>query len=128
MTKVVEQKFQSYLITGNELDRERETLALLTGLNIDLKTSPDIFIIQGQKGVDSQVPISEIRNLKSHIFQMPVQLKYKIIIIKNAHNLTQEAQSALLKIFEEPPTHAIIILEASSPKNLLPTIVSRAVV
>ena len=46
-------------------------------------------------------------------------------IIRSAQNLNLSAQNALLKILEEPPERAVIILVTEDQKKLLPTIVSR---
>lgn len=52
----------------------------------------------------------------------------KILIIKNAQELSVEAQNALLKTLEEPPINAIIVLQSQQSENLLATIVSRCCV
>lgn len=51
--------------------------------------------------------------------------KYKIFNIKYAENMNINAQNALLKVLEEPPRYAIIILTAKNIDSLLPTIKSR---
>ncbi|KKP93708.1 MAG: hypothetical protein UR98_C0003G0078 [Parcubacteria group bacterium GW2011_GWA1_36_12] len=117
-------KFQSFLIVGK--GAKEQTIKLAKEFNIDLeKPSPDISIISPQKKF---ISINQIREIKATIYQKPVAGKYKIIIIHSAEKLTTQAQNSLLKIFEEPPSHAIIILEAADKSNLLPTIVSRAIV
>src|SRR5665213_1815458 len=50
----------------------------------------------------------------------------RVIIIDNAHLLSNEAQNAMLKTLEEPPSGTFIILTADNEKALLPTIRSRA--
>ncbi|EKD57186.1 MAG: hypothetical protein ACD_57C00386G0005 [uncultured bacterium] len=118
--------FQSYLIIGEASQRRIQTETLAKNLGIDLKkVSPDIFIIAPQ---DQSISISQVRDLKAHIFEKPVKSKYKFIIIESAHNLTVEAQNALLKILEEPPDCAIIVMEAKTRQDLLPTILSRVVI
>jgi len=119
-------RFQSYLVTGPEDSRRKQTQSLAKTLGIDLtRVSLDIFFISPQK---SSVTIDQIRDLKNHIFQKPLKLNYKFILIEKAHKLTHEAQNALLKILEEPPSHAIIVLEAKDKSQLLPTIQSRIVI
>jgi len=117
--------FQTYLITGNKDQRRHQTKTVAKNFGINLqKNSPDIFIIKAQK---DSISIDEIRELKRHIFQKPLSYKFKFIIIEEAEKLTIEAQNALLKILEEPPASAIIILEARNKSQLLPTIQSRVV-
>lgn len=123
--QVPKQRFQCYLILGTENLVQKQTGLLAKKHNIDLnKTSPDIFYISPTK---QSISIEEVRSLKKHIFQRPVHLPSKIIIMKEAHKLTPEAQNALLKILEEPPLNVIIILEAQNKENLLPTVRSRLV-
>jgi DNA polymerase-3 subunit gamma/tau len=69
--------------------------------------------------------IEDIRNLQEHIGFRPIQGKYKVFIIDEAHSLTEEASNALLKTLEEPPFHAIFILATTEPDRILPTIHSR---
>ncbi len=118
--------FQSYVVIGNPDAVRQKTGKLAKELGINLeKVSPDIFIISPEK---TSVTIGQVRNLKRHIFQKPVQYKFKFVIIEEASSLTDEAQNALLKILEEPPSHAILVLEAKNQHSLLPTILSRVIV
>lgn len=116
---------QSYLITGKSQAARDATRMILKnrGINLD-KISPDIFLISPLK---NHITIDQIREIKSHIAQKPVAEKYKVIILENAQKLTTEAQNALLKLLEEPPKSATIILEAASKFTLLTTILSRVV-
>jgi DNA polymerase-3 subunit gamma/tau len=69
--------------------------------------------------------IDEIRNLKEHIGFKPMQGKFKVFIIDEAHMLTEPAWNALLKTLEEPPKHAIFILVTTEPEKIPLTILSR---
>ena len=69
--------------------------------------------------------IDEIRNLKEHIGFKPLQGKFKVFIIDEAHMLTEPAWNALLKTLEEPPPHAIFILVTTEPEKIPATILSR---
>lgn len=55
-----------------------------------------------------------------------MECNFKIYIFRNAQNLTEQAQNALLKIFEEPPKHIIFLLLCNNSKNLISTVISRA--
>lgn len=118
--------FQSYVITGPSKDSLREeTTKLAKRHAIDInKSSPDIFFIAPVK---NSIIIDQIRELKAHIFQKPLKEKFKFVIIENADSAKAEAQNALLKILEEPPTQAILVLESSNNASLLPTILSRVI-
>jgi len=69
--------------------------------------------------------IDEIRELKEGIRFTPIQAKYKVFIIDEAHMLTKEAFNALLKTLEEPPSHAIFVLATTEIEKMPPTIISR---
>jgi DNA polymerase III delta prime subunit len=97
----------------------------LDQFDIKPSNSLDITKIGPQK---STISIEEIKKLKKQIYLKPINLPYKVVLVEQAETLTNEAQNALLKVFEEPPQHAIIILITSSAKNILPTLVSRAVI
>lgn len=92
-----------------------------------LKTShPDISIIEGE-GKSGAVKISAIRALRSDAYIKPNEAERKVYIIDHAETMRAEAQNALLKIFEEPPSYAVILLLTSSLPAILPTLRSRAV-
>ncbi len=69
--------------------------------------------------------IDEMRDLLDKIPYRPTSLRTKVYIVDEAHQLTNEASSALLKTLEEPPGHVVFILATTEPHKLLPTIVSR---
>jgi len=69
--------------------------------------------------------IDEIRNLKEEIRFGPRHMKYKVIILDEAHMLTKDASNALLKSLEEPPPHTIFILVTTEVQKIIPTIYSR---
>ncbi len=118
-------KFQSFLILGNHTNTQSEVEKLSKIIKVDLlKTSPDVFIIEPQK---LSISIEQIRELKGNIYQKPFGGKFKLILIKNADKMTLAAQNALLKIFEEPPVHAIIVLISKNKESILETLRSRAV-
>ncbi|MGC1290471.1 MAG: AAA family ATPase, partial [Candidatus Acidiferrales bacterium] len=51
---------------------------------------------------------------------------YKVVILDEAHQLTDEASNALLKTLEEPPDKVVFILATTQPEDLADTIKSRA--
>jgi len=73
------------------------------------------------------ISVDETRSLIGDIFLKPFTADKKIYIINNADKMTVQAQNALLKIFEEPPSYAVIILIVSNISNILTTILSRGV-
>ena len=74
---------------------------------------------------DSKLGIEQSRLINKHFLLKPYQLKGKVVVLEDASSLTIEAQNALLKILEEPPEDAVLILGAKSESDLLPTVISR---
>lgn len=83
---------------------------------------PDFIAVapQGQN-----IKIEQIRELNRQMGFAPVSADYRVFVIHQAETMTREASNAFLKTLEEPPSGNILILNATEPRNLLPTIVSR---
>ena len=86
-------------------------------------STSDIRILRGEKSIS----VDHIRQITSEIYLKPFQFEKKIYIIADAHKMTVQAQNALLKVFEEPPSYAVMILVTSNLSMILPTILSRGV-
>jgi DNA polymerase-3 subunit gamma/tau len=69
--------------------------------------------------------VDDARDLRDKAFFAPVNSKYKIYIIDEAHQLGPGAANALLKVVEEPPPHVIFIFATTEPDKLISTIRSR---
>ena len=87
----------------------------------DNGTHPDIIEMNAAntRGID------DIRSLINSAMLAPMQGRYKVYIIDEAHQLSGDAASALLKILEEPPAHDIFVLATTDPQKMFPTIISR---
>ncbi|MGB7980804.1 MAG: DNA polymerase III subunit gamma and tau, partial [Candidatus Nanopelagicales bacterium] len=69
--------------------------------------------------------IDDARELREKAIYAPAAGRYKIYIIDEAHQLTNEAANALLKLVEEPPPHLRFIFATTEPDKIIPTIRSR---
>jgi DNA polymerase-3 subunit gamma/tau len=69
--------------------------------------------------------VDDARDLRDKAFFAPINSKYKIYIIDEAHQLGPGAANALLKVVEEPPPHVIFIFATTEPDKLIATIRSR---
>lgn len=94
-----------------------------TCYQIEKGNHPDLMIIKPEE--KDSISIDQIRELKRRMSFSNSDGGYKVGIIDQAHLMTKEAQSALLKQLEEPKGKTIIILITEYPQNLLSTIVSR---
>ena len=69
--------------------------------------------------------IDDVRRLRESIGYSPLEGRYKVIIIDEAHMLTKEAFNALLKTLEEPPRGVVFILATTEQHKFPITILSR---
>jgi len=64
-------------------------------------------------------------DLKIEISRRPFEVKKKVVIINQAEQMKPDTVNTFLKVLEEPPPYAILILPTSQPERLLPTVLSR---
>lgn len=69
--------------------------------------------------------IDDVRKLRDSVGYSPLEGRYKVIIIDEAHMLTKEAFNALLKTLEEPPRGVVFILATTEQHRFPITILSR---
>src|SRR5689334_5247092 len=69
--------------------------------------------------------INEMRELRENVRYQPQRDRYKIFIIDEAHQITNEAFNALLKTIEEPPPWAVFVLCTTESHKIPATIASR---
>src|SRR3954467_5087878 len=69
--------------------------------------------------------INEMRELRENVRYQPARDRYKIFIIDEAHQITNEAFNALLKTIEEPPEWAVFVLCTTESHKIPATIASR---
>jgi DNA polymerase-3 subunit gamma/tau len=73
----------------------------------------------------SQRGIDDIREIRDRVVLQPVEGKYKVYILDEAHQLTDAAWNALLKLIEEPPPHLVFVFCTTDLSKVLPTVRSR---
>jgi DNA polymerase III subunit gamma/tau len=73
----------------------------------------------------SQRGIDDIREIRERVVLQPVEGRYKIYILDEAHQLTDAAWNALLKLIEEPPPHLVFVFCTTDLAKVLPTVRSR---
>jgi DNA polymerase III subunit gamma/tau len=73
----------------------------------------------------SQRGIDDIRDIRDHAVLQPAEGRYKVYILDEAHQLTDAAFNALLKLIEEPPPHLVFVFCTTDLAKMLPTVRSR---
>jgi DNA polymerase-3 subunit delta' len=74
---------------------------------------------------DEAIKIDEVRELQHELSLSPYEGQYRVALLCNFERATLSAANALLKTLEEPASQVVLILTATDPGALLPTIVSR---
>jgi DNA polymerase-3 subunit gamma/tau len=90
-------------------------------LGIAAGTSLDVI----EMDAASQRGIDDIREIRDRVVLQPVEGRYKIYILDEAHQLTDAAWNALLKLIEEPPPHLVFVFCTTDLSKVLPTVRSR---
>jgi DNA polymerase III delta prime subunit len=116
-------------ILCEEAEAEAEGLAGYCGLcancrQIQSMQHPDMLWFE-PKGPSLSIKIEDMRLLKERMHLRPFQARKKIVIIQDAERMMPEAANAVLKILEEPPKDAVLLLIAQSVFQLPATVVSR---
>jgi DNA polymerase-3 subunit gamma/tau len=70
--------------------------------------------------------IDQVRELREMVRYAPVGGRHKVVILDEAHMLTDEASNALLKTLEEPPEKVVFVMATTQPDDLEETIRSRS--
>jgi DNA polymerase-3 subunit gamma/tau len=73
----------------------------------------------------SQRGIDDIREIRERVVLQPVEGRYKVYILDEAHQLTDAAFNALLKLIEEPPPHLVFVFCTTDLAKMIPTVRSR---
>jgi DNA polymerase III subunit gamma/tau len=73
----------------------------------------------------SQRGIDDVREIRDRVVLQPVEGRYKVYILDEAHQLTDAAWNALLKVVEEPPPHLLFVFCTTELGKVLPTVRSR---
>jgi DNA polymerase-3 subunit delta' len=73
----------------------------------------------------SQIAVNDVRRIGGFMSLTPAEGGWRVVVVDGAEDLNQASANALLKVLEEPPARALLILCCTAPGRLLPTIRSR---
>ena len=91
---------------------------------IEAMQHPDLTVVQADSE-GGTMKVDQIREARRTLTFKPYQAKYRVSLFLRFQETNDNAANALLKILEEAPSYAVLILTADNPEQLLPTIVSR---
>ncbi len=93
-------------------------------------THPDLFTVERRVNektdkMQSEIVVNTVQEAGKFMRLTPAEGGWRVVVIDGAEDMNTNAANALLKILEEPPPRAILLLACSAPGRLLPTIRSR---
>jgi DNA polymerase III subunit delta' len=84
---------------------------------------PDVLMIE--PGETGSIRIEQVRDAIDRSAYRPFEGKRRVVIVDDADAMVPEAQNAMLKTLEEPPSGSTFVLVTARPDLLLPTVRSR---
>lgn len=122
----------SVLIFGSTKNLREEKIVEIVNAEVnkdfekikDLSDKPDIKIVELKEN-EKTLGIAQTREAIKFLQERPFSYQKKLLVILDSEKLTIQAQNSLLKILEEPPAYALILLSSKTQNSLLETIVSR---
>ncbi len=73
----------------------------------------------------SEIVVADVRNIGPFLSLTPAEGGWRVVVIDCADDLNRNAANAVLKVLEEPPRRALLLMVSHNPGRLLPTIRSR---
>ncbi len=72
-----------------------------------------------------EIVVDDVRAVSAFLRLTPAEGGWRVVVIDGAEHMNRNAANALLKMLEEPPANAVLLLTCDAPGRLLPTIRSR---
>jgi DNA polymerase III subunit delta' len=94
------------------------------GSHADLLTIERV-LNEKTKRMKTQIAVEDVRRINGFMSLTPAEGGWRVVVVDGAEDLNGASANALLKILEEPPARAILLLVCAAPGRLLPTIRSR---
>ena len=97
---------------------------------VDARSHPDLFHLRRTLNPDSgrmraEIAVDDVRELGAFMHMTPAMGQWRVAIVDSADEMNRNSANAVLKVLEEPPPNAVLLIVAHAPGRLLPTIRSR---
>lgn len=112
---------QAFVCEGENKPCGRCSHCMKAGIN----SHPDVITVDPAAQNEKTFKIALVREIKDDAYIIPNEASRKVYILKAADKMNVQAQNALLKLIEEPPSYARFILECESSSAMLETMLSR---
>lgn len=125
------------LLCPSDIDPDEPCCMCRTCTRIANDLHPDVHLLQrAQDEADKNyqkelkksfyvLSVDQVRDAEAQLQRHAVEGRARVCVIADADCLAEEGQNALLKTLEEPSSGTFLLLEASRPEQLLPTVRSR---
>jgi len=94
-------------------------------LLIGSESHPDLYVFSSDD--KKSVSVEKVRGLIADVYIKPFKSKHKVYFIAEADKLTVQAQNALLKVLEEPPSYTVFLLICDNISAMIDTVLSRVI-
>ncbi|WP_298284880.1 DNA polymerase III subunit delta' [Acidocella sp.] len=123
-------RFARWLLAGAETDDLSLDPADPVFRRVAAATHPDLFTVERRVNektdrLQSEIVIKTIQEASAFMRLTPAEGGWRVVVVDGAEDMNPNAANALLKLLEEPPPRAILLLTCGAPGRLLPTIRSR---
>ena len=97
---------------------------------VDARSHPDLYHLRRSLNTDTgriraEISVDDVRGLGDFMHMTPAMGKWRVAIVDSADEMNRNSANAVLKVLEEPPPNAVLLIVAHAPGRLLPTIRSR---
>ncbi|CAN5841399.1 DNA polymerase III subunit delta' [soil metagenome] len=97
---------------------------------VDARSHPDLFHLRRTLNPDTgrmraEIAVDDVRGLGDFMHMTPAMGQWRVAIVDAADEMNRNSANAVLKVLEEPPSNAVLLIVAHAPGRLLPTIRSR---
>ncbi len=97
---------------------------------IDARSHPDLFHLRRtlhsrEARIQNEITIDDVRDLGGFMHKTPAMGDWRVAIVDSADEMNRNSANAVLKVLEEPPPKAVLLIVSHAPGRLLPTIRSR---
>lgn len=116
-----------YLFYGPDKEGQKNISTAFTKTILEYDAAgfcPDLLLIAPDE--NNRIVIDKAREIKKFL-SLSALNRYKVVIVSGAEYMAEATQNTLLKVLEESPSHAIIVLLVKTLDSILPTIISRSV-
>ncbi len=130
-------RFARFMLAGQEgglFGGAPDTLDVARGAPgrslVDARTHPDLFHLRRtlhprELRIQAEITIDDVRGLGEFMHMTPSMGDWRVAIVDAADEMNRNSANAMLKVLEEPPPNALLLIVAHAPGRLLPTIRSR---